>query len=308
MTGMRKRKMLFVYILVIFCLSLSVQAALKLPKGLLIVGYDGLDWSPYFILEEDGDWIKIEEIKNPSHLTWDSESGFIYIKGNDTKYYRYQLDLKILKPLTVFDKGSYTQLRAYSKGVLSVQLLEGKSRDTHILSVERDDSKLTTLVRQSSAQFHPYIRHNQLYYAHVSCRIDCIPLIQEIWQKNLSTRRTKQLTLLNATSYLHSVDNANQYGYISSNQQGFYHLAQLNIITGDLLWLTEGKVTDSFPSISENGDLYFIRRLSSGSRLMKISMQDMLKLKLVEGLSHINYETISLPSSIQKIRYLELSY
>lgn len=304
----KKWGMRLVNFMLIFCLSISIEAAIKLPKGLLILGYDGTVWSPYFILKDGDNWIKIDEIKNPSHITWDSESNFIYIKGNDSNYYRYQTDVKLLSRLTIFDKSSYTQLRAYSGGVLSVQLLNGKSRDTHILSLEHDGSELKTLIRQTSAQFHPYIRHKQLYYAHVSCRIDCDPLIQEIWQKNLITGQAKQLTLLNATSYLHSVGNSGQYGYVSSNRRGFYHLAKLNLVTGDLLWLTEGKVTDSFPSISKEGDLYFIRRISSGSYLMKILMKDMSTLNLAEELSHVNYEMIPLPTKIQKIRYLEISY
>jgi len=277
----------------------------SLPNGMLIIAHNGVGWYPYIIQEDGGEWTKIGEIENPTHLTWNRLSENIYIKGNDTKYYVYKIKSKELTHLPMFDDGSYTQMRAHNDGVVLIELENGKSSNTKIQSYTHNESKLENLVRQASSQFHPYIYNNKIFYAHVSCRLDCDPIIQEVWLKNLTTEKAKQLTLLNATSYLHSIDLEGRYGFISSNTYGYYHIARLELSTGKLNWLTAGQVTDSYPSVSKNGNLYFVRRLPSGINLMKISHKILSNKKLELPIDET--KTIALPEDIQKIRYLEIS-
>lgn len=282
--------------------GLCSKALADLPQGLLIIAYDGSNWFPY-ISQPGNRWKKFADIQNPSYLTWQIKTGRFFIKGDDGKMYQYDLDSKKLKHLESFDDTNNTQLRAYDNGFVMTQLVEGKSRDTHIVSVDNEyNTKL--IVRQASAQFHPYRHDDQLYYAHVSCRLECKPIIQEVWRKNLITGRARQLTLLNATSYLYSVDAEGRYGYISSNQKGYYHLARLDLSTGEVVWLTGGQVTDSYPSMARDGSLYFIRRTPAGSRVMRLANQADRVIK--PNNPENPPETITLPEGVIKVRFLEL--
>ena len=284
-------------------LAWSAPIFAQLPDGLMIVAYDGNAWFPYIANSKNDSWTKIEEIKNPSGVTWHKKTNQFFIKGNDGKLYRYELGAKELKHLESFDNTNNTQLRAHDDGFDMVQLIDGKSSDTHIVSVNKE-GKNRVVVRQTSAQFHPYRHGNKLYFANVSCRQECKPLIQEVWRKDLVTGNGKQLTLLNATSYLSSVDSSGQYGFISSNQKDYYHLARIDLKSGEIIWLTNGAATDSFPSIAQDGSLYFIRRTAIGSRLIRLEKQTAFGQSITpEGA----LEILKLPDEIEKIRYLEIS-
>jgi len=283
--------------------GINCAAFADIPKGMMIVGYDGTGWFPYINDANANGWLKLTGIQDPAYLSWQPGSGHFMIKGNDGKLYQYQLDTKAHKPLTSFDKTNYTQLRSFKDGFVMVELLEGKSSDTRIVFVD-NEHKTEVAVRQASAQFHPYRHDDHLYYAHVSCRLECKPLIQEVWQKDLVTGLARQLTLLNATSYLYSVDPEGRYGYISSNQKGYCHLARLDLSSGEVSWLTDGHVTDSFPSIARDGSLYFIRRTPAGSQLMRIAKASALQHAVNPGEA---LELVPLPEDIKKIRYLELN-
>jgi len=288
---------------ILLCFSMTSLAYADLPAGLMMVAYDGASWHPYVVKTGADGWIKIEDVRDPAAVTWRHEKDAFLIKQNDGGISSYQLEAREFTQLPAFDDSTVTQLRAYRQGVVMVRLMDGKSRDTSILAAENSVNKPREILRQASAQFHPYIHNDQLYYAHVSCRAECKPLIQEVWRKQLQSGRTRQLTLLNATSYLYSVTADERYGFISSNQRGYYHLARLDLLSGEISWLTEGAVTDSFPSVAAGGDLYFIRRTPAGSRLMKLPAATKSKRVLPEAF----VEQIELPADVQKIRYLELN-
>ncbi len=288
--------------------GMASLACAGLPAGLMMVAYDGAAWHPYIVKSDSDGWTKIGDVSDPASVTWQYEKDAFLIKGNDGSISSYQLDTKEFRRLPAFDESTVTQLRAYQDGVVMVRLMDGKSRETTILSAESSIDKPAIdkpdeILRQASAQFHPYIHNDQLYYAHVSCRAECKPLIQEVWRKQLQSGRTQQLTLLNATSYLYSATADDRYGFISSNQSGYYHLARLDLLSGEIDWLTEGAVTDNFPSVAADGDLYFIRRTPVGSRLMKLPGAVKSRGVVPEAM----VEHIQLPADVQKIRYLELN-
>lgn len=287
----------------------------KLQEVLMVVGYDGDAWYPYIKLIEGrknnqhSKWQKIEKVRNPTYLTRQPETGNLFVKGNDGKLYIYDSNNKSLALLPPIDKAeltNYTQLRASKDGVALVVLLEGKSRDTqlgyyntHPGNVPSAEKLMTHLINQESAQFHPYKHGSTLYYAHVSCRTACKPVIQDVWRHDLVSGKTNQITMLNATSYLHSVDSQARYGFISSNKQGYYHIARLDLTDNSITWLTDGQVTDSYPSISQDGDLYFIRRTPGGTYLMKLENAGKTQTKPLSQ--------IGLPAGVSRIRYLELA-
>ncbi len=227
------QKCISLLIFLLLCLTGTVEASSKIiNQGVMIVAYDGVAWYPY-ILDVNNRWNKIKEIKDPSGVTWQPESGNFFVKGNDRKLYFFDSKKRLLSPLKVLGtkaekNNSYTQLHAYEQGIVMVKLVDGKSRDTQLIGID-NQSKIKTLLKQASAQFHPLRYKNYLYYAHVSCRLECSPLIQEVWRKNLISGKTEQLSLLNAVSYLHSIDDAGHYGFLSSNKNSFYHIARMDL-------------------------------------------------------------------------------
>ncbi len=278
-------------------------ALAALPEGLMIIAYDGENWFPYISQPEGNTWKKIDAIENPAGVTWQPASGRFVVRQSNGRLNDYLPLANKPVGLRRDDAMNLTQLRAYSDGVLAVELIDGKSRETRIVAIE-DDTGNDILVRQESAQFHPVRHGNRLFYAHVSCRLECEPIIQEVWEKDLLSGRTRQLTLLNATSYLHSIDSTGRYGFISSNSKGYYNLGRLDLATGALIWLTDSEATDTHPSIAGDGSLYFLRRTADGTDLMRLG----------NVLDHAGAaaagpaaESIPLPDGVRKVRYLEIS-
>lgn len=201
------------------------------------------------------------------------------------------------------EKSGITQLRAGGKGAAFVKLVDGKSSDTKLAYMD-SDGKVEQFHDQASSQFHPLPAGDALYYAHVSCRLICNPIIQDVWRRNVKTGQAEQLTMLNATTYLHSVTQDGRLGAISSNARGYYHIAVVDLYSGDLVWLTNGQVTDSNPTIAGDDRVYFIRRLKEGSFLYSAPLvrDEASKENVMEPIRH------QLPKGITKVRYMEFTY
>ncbi|MCW8194183.1 hypothetical protein F6455_05245 [Proteobacteria bacterium 005FR1] len=281
-------------------------------ESVFILGYDGSAWYPYIARMEGerlGSWRKIEMVANPVEVSYQAASRTVFYKDDSGDLLAFDLaneSRRLVAYCGPHERPTHSQLRAHAGGLALVELVEGKSRETTIALLDSRDLFPTQKVgcnkpagqrpvRQSSAQFHPLATERFIYYAHVSCRSICDPIVQDVWRFDRVIGRAEQLTQLNATSYLHSLDEQTGRGYISSNRHGYYHLARIDLETGSLVWLTKGQVTDGHPSIARNGDLYFIRRDASGSRLMRLPVNES------EPFS------VELPSDIRKLRYLEVS-
>ncbi len=308
------RNGMFVLFLVLCLWSLSIQAA----QVMLIVGYDGENWYPYIseLSKKNSisstSWKKLSHIQDPVVITRQSKTGVYFVKTDRGDVVVYaespEVEMKAIYQNQA-KENNFTHLRAHDNGLLMVELKNGRSRETQIINIDSknlvNDSQLAikphVINNQLSSQFHPLLAGDTLFYAHVSCRGNCDPVIQEVWKKNMVTGKAEQITLLNATTYLHSVDYNLQFGYLCSNKKGYYHLGRINLGTGDVQWLTSGQNTYSYPSISEDNDLYFIQRTFSGTGLMKLSDSDLQKPE------DATFKIVELPVQIKKIRYLEIS-
>lgn len=93
-------------------------------------------------------------------------------------------------------------------------------------------------------------------------------------------------------------------GYISSNANGYFNLAQLDITTEKLVWLTQGDTTDTFPALTVDGNLYFLRRDTSGQHLAVIRQAELAHYLSAEN-DYPEVTLVKLPKYIQKLRYLE---
>jgi len=319
---------LFIFLLLLcFSTTSAIENEENSSQVLLLLGHDGSAWYPYTATVspkkelQHKHWQKIDSIINPASVTRQPFTGILFVKDNSSKLKRFSKSGQLLSTLTEsMEAGkskSYTQLRAYDDGLVMVELLQGKSRETRLVrytenargSNEKGQINPDPLLQQAAGQFNPLIakdiqsKGEALFYGHVSCRLACKPVIQEIWRLNLTTRLAKQMTMLNATSYLHSVDESGRYGFLSSNYHGNYHLARLDLKNNELIWLTDGQITDSYPAVVENGDLYFIRRTPDGTSLMRLGDVINANNSVVKALP----ATIALPEGVEKIRYLEMS-
>lgn len=281
-------------------LLLCVQGHAGLPAGLMIVAYDGNSWHPYITMSAGDEWRKIENVSDPVAVTWNPARRSMLVKAGDGGLCSYHLDRREFVLLSSLAGKAVTQLRAHRNGVMMVQLTDGRSSETRLLSLDADAAEASEILRQQSAQFFPYLHNGRLYYAHVSCRAECRPLIQEVWRKDLASGLTRQLTRLNATTHLYSASNDGHYGFLVSNQRGYYHLARLELESGEISWLTQGQVTDSHPSIAADGTLYFIRHTPAGSRLMRLYAA-------MTADAAPRLEEVELPDDVEKIRYLEIA-
>jgi hypothetical protein len=309
----KHRSTLFFLIFSVFIFIYSAAVPAENGQVIMIVAYDGVSWSPYVATLSTKEklkqksWKKIKSISNLVSITRQSGTGDFFVKKDNGEVVRYQLTEKsklteIPLPALQSDKINYTQLRAHAGGALAVKLYEGKSRQTEIINISPESNNTLAIINQAAAQFHPLQTKNSLFYGHVSCRLACDPVIQEVWRRDLASGKTQQLSLLNSTTYLHSVSKDERFAYLSSNQSGYYHLARLDLSSGQVDWLTKGQVTDSVPSLSFLDELYFIRRDSQGSRLLRLTSATSATVA-----NDSNLEIMPLPKKIKKIRYLEIS-
>ena len=298
------------YLLVLAATLAAGFTHASLSSQIMMVAYDGESWFPYVAeLNKQGEvgsqgWTKVAAIENPMSVTR-SRSNEFYYKGDDGVI--YQLSPNAKKAVALLgenfdDRGhSFAHLRATDNGLNLVQLKDGRSQSTDVMHVN-ELGKLKRVFKQASSQFAPYARGRHLYYGHVSCRLSCQPVIQDVWVFDTAMGRAKQLTQFNATTYLHSIDREGRYAYLASNAKGYYHIVRLDLSNGEAFWLTGGEATDTYPSITGAGDLIFIRRDIAGTHLMRLPRG-----KLAEGAIEGKWlEEIPIPKSVQKIRYLEI--
>jgi hypothetical protein len=176
------------------------------------------------------------------------------------------------------DKSAYTEpsFIEHGKNVMLVELINGNSKKTKLISMNLKDKKQKTLHSQYSTALEPYTNNGiDLYYANVSCVEGCNKIIQEIWHKDLLSTEAEQLTLLNTLSHQPRSNKDNTVVYFSSNKKGNYHIWSYNRDTHTSKQLTFGEVTDGFPSPAHNG-LYFLRRIENHTALMHLSKEENL--------------------------------
>lgn len=171
------------------------------------------------------------------------------------------------------DKNAYTEPSFINEGknIMLVELINGNSKKTKIITMNLKHKNIKTLHSQYSTALEPYTNNStDLYYANVSCVEGCNKIIQEIWHKDLLDTQANQLTLLNTLSHQPRASKDNHMVYFSSYKNGNYHIWVYNTHDHSSKQLTFGEVTDGFPSPSTQG-LYFLRRIKNHVTLMHLS-------------------------------------
>ena len=215
----------------------------------------------------------IQTKQEPRTYDYDFENGNVVYIGSDKNVHLIVDNNESI--LLKSGANAYTEPSFIEKGqkIMLVELIDGNSKKTKLITIRIKDKKQKTLHSQYSTALEPYTNNNtDLYYANVSCVEGCNKIIQEIWHKNLLNQEANQLTLLNTLSHQPRSDKDNHLVYFSSNKNGNYHIWKYNIYKQSSKQLTFGEVTDGFPSPSHDG-LYFLRRIENHTTLMHLSQK-----------------------------------
>ncbi len=262
----------------------------------------GQDYRFSFIGLERGSWIlnvcesgqcrAIETEQEPRTYDYDFESNrTIYIASDKSVRLIFDgVEKKILESRT----DSYTDpLFMDDESVILVELINGNSTNTKIISIDFKGKERKTLHYQHSTALNPYCNDQKnLYYANVSCVEGCGKIIQEIWSKNLRSKEAQQLTMLNTISHQPSVDKKGHFLYFSAYTKGNYHIWKLSLREKVLEQITKGDVTDAFPAPYKEG-VFFLRREKKSVKIMHLSHTG-------------NLEEVTLPKAYKKIRNLKV--
>ncbi|ODS23280.1 hypothetical protein AB835_09675 [Candidatus Endobugula sertula] len=267
------------------------------PKGMVFVGLTDEGWKTYAVSKAGSPPKKVPlnaEARTPV-MSSDGQSLFYVNERGQVNGFSFT-DQQITTYLSPSKEAGYAhpEIDEKNNDLFIVQLKQGKSVDTDILSINLATQTTKPIIIQRSAQFEPQLRTPWLYYSHVHCVVGCGKIIQEIWRYHTVSGIAEQLTLLNAISRQPMVDEHNQWLYFSSNAEGYYHLYRQSLDTNTvgnktalLEKLTDGNVTDGSPALDQ-GRLYFIRQQISGVNIMCRNAEGQLNEMLIsEGIHDI---------------------
>jgi len=236
------------------------------------------DESWHVIVCEDTSHCKtLKTNQEPRTYDYDFNSGNLIYVGSDKNVHLIINHKESI--LLKSDKNAYTEPSFIEEGkkIMIVELINGNSKKTKIITIDTKHQKMKTLHSQYSTSLEPYTNNKKdLYYANVSCVEGCNKIIQEIWHKDLVSKESNQLTLLNVLSHQPRSNKDNTVVYFSSIKKGHYHIWRYNIKTHTSEALTSGDVTDGFPSPSKDG-VYFLRRVGNHTSLMYYSKNGDIK-------------------------------
>ena len=252
----------------------TATAQISVPDNLSIIGFDGDSWKVY--LSNDGTLEKLDTISDPRSFSYSAQAGLVAFIGPDAHLYLHKLsEGKTTKLSNSNDNLRYAQPFFSTSGeqLYVVQLPEGKSRRTEIVSISMADKQKRFLVRKRTAQFEPYARDEKhLYYSTAICVDDCEGMIWELWRREIATAKQYQLTLLNHVSNQPHIS-ADNWLYFSSNApDGHFHIWRMRPDVGaSPEQLTFEQTRDSEPFTDANNNLYFIRKTRQATKLMTLN-------------------------------------
>lgn len=193
-------------------------------------------------------------------------------------------------------KDTFTQavFGASATEIIAVRLIDGRSRDSDLVSINASTGAVKNLVQERSAQFEPKQSGNTLVYSTIHCAATCRGLVQEIWVMKRPERIARQLTLNHAHSRDPAVDPKNGYVYYSSNLAGGFRIYRQSLVGGAPEPATRGEGLELWPAIDAQGQLWFVRDGIERSQLM---------CRALDG----SEQQIALPSGITRLRELEIT-
>jgi len=235
------------------------------------VGLEDTHWSIYSA--NTGSLQLIDNIDSPRTVAYHHTTQQLAYIGADSTLKMRSITSGTERKITGNNpKSRFTQPHFSNDGrsLYVVELPEGKSRRTNIIRFDLESGEVHGIVRKRTAQFEPNTDHGEyLYYTTAICVDDCEGMIWELWRRNLIDGRQHQLTLMNALANQPHISTDNWLYFTSNADGGRFHIWRMRPEPGATpIQITRGNVRDSDPVTDTHGDLYFLRKTSTETRLM----------------------------------------
>jgi len=289
------------------CLLTFAQFANSVEQSQLVVLslIDG-NWHPVWLTFKSSkpgkliDYEILDKISNPSQITWNTSAQALFFEAEDGRFGRLSKGKMQIEWFGVEPNANLIQMHSSGDKIFFVDMMDGTSSETRLISYDLEMKNLSVVFSQKASQFYPYLSNGKLFYAHVSCRLACQPVVQDVWVASVTSQNSRQVTRLNSVTSVHSGND--EFVFISSNANGYYNLGRVRVADETVDWLTSGSFTDTHPSVARSGDLYFLRRDEEGSSLFVIERTSM-----IQGSQSVLPEVkrIKLPKKLTKLRYLQ---
>lgn len=259
---------------IIYLLILTIGIFAEVPP-LSFIAFEKDKWK--IIVCEKDECIEIKTEQEPRTYDYNfQDKNVVYIASD--KSVRMVTEGKESK-LLESRKDAYTEPSFVddNKRIMLVELINGNSKKTKVISISLEGEKYQTLISQHSTALEPHMQDSHtIYYVNVSCVEGCGKIIQEIWEKDTITGEANQLTLLNALSHQPRVHKKSGLIYFSSAKNGDYHIWSYNMQTAMVKQLTFGNTTDSFPSPYNDG-IIFLRKIENHTQVLHLDHEKNLK-------------------------------
>ncbi len=234
-----------------------------------------IDDSWQVLVTHDGKFVALNDIQHPRSVSYHHATRRLAWVGPDNRLRERNLVSGATRIFEGVEGSSYTQPAWSFDGtrLIVVELPEGKSRRTLIVSFELESGERHYLVRKRTAQFEPQLSDTRnLYYTTAICVDDCEGMIWELWVRDLQTAQQRQLTLGNAVATQPHLGHDGWLYYSSDAGRAGFHIWRMRPEPGaPSEQLTQGEVRDSDPVLGADGFMYFLRKSREGTALMRIS-------------------------------------
>ncbi len=254
------------------CLLASVTNihANELPSGMSFIGLTAQGWQAHIIPQHKTK--VLPNIFEPRQFSWSpSANRYVYLSAQGSIVDVNNGIKKTVLANNAEDAMTQFRLQDHGKNLVLVRLIKQKSKSTKLAIWKHEQQTFKNIHYQEGKVFDPYMEQQDLFYTHVSCIVSCGTIIQELWHKELTTGKATQLTLSNGTIRHPIFDLKNDRVIYSLNNTDNYNLWQYDISTQTNIQLTQSNASDLWPSLSNDGEIYFVRRDASGGKLYKLN-------------------------------------
>ncbi len=249
----------------------SVQAR-PLPIGMSFIGLDNDEWKAY-IVDKSGKLSGISLSTEPRELTWSpSNNRLVYVRADGSIIEKLNNQERILVASNYKDAFTQIHLTQQGKELIAIRLVDKKSLTTALSVWDEARNQFVDIHRQLGKIFDPSASGDDFLFTVVSCMLECGGIVQEGWIKNRKTRTANQFTLHNGLLRYPVKDRLNKRYIYSLRKSNYFQIWQTKF-DGTSESLTQSSTTELWPSVTNNGEIYFVRRDGNRGQLIYIDSE-----------------------------------
>jgi len=286
----------------------AAPRACQLPDGMIAAASTDAGWRFFYVSQ--GRWQPVDgKLHARAPAMPPSRDAIIYFDAAGQLPWR-RLHASDRRVLLVGDQ-QYAYTQAAFGGddheVIAVRLLDRRSRDSDLVSVDVVSGKVVELVPERSAQLEPKQSGDTLVYSTIHCAVTCAGFVQEIWMMQRAQKLAQQLTLNHAHSRDPVIDRKNNTLYYSSNFAGGFRIYRQPLpaetthrstpasrFPGSPVPVASGEGLELWPAIDDRGQLWFVREGFDGSELICLDDGRAQRAALPDGATRLRELEIAL--------------